>query len=300
MPLIVWIASAALALSLPVAWWALTGDRQLSKAVKGNLADQQITMREAVLERSAAERFIGPLASSVGQWLLRFTPVGWMRSQTKSLGKAGLLGRITPEQVLGAKILLPTITGVLLLSRAVGSGSARSYLLAISLTILMFFVPDLVIRVLADRRAEEITLVLPDVLDQLTISVEAGLGFESALARIASTDDHALAQEFGRMLQDIKLGTRRIDALDSLAQRSSVNDLRQVVLALRQAESLGVPLARTLRSLSLDMREKRRFRAEERANQLPIKMIFPLGLCILPALFIVILGPAVVTFMQRF
>lgn len=299
MPLFVWFAAAAVAASLPIGWWALTGDRQLSKNVNRNLIEQRTTMREAVLERSAAERFVGPIMSGVGQRLLRLTPAGWLRSQTANLGKAGLLGRITPEQLLGAKILLPTVLGTLLVIRSLDSGP-RNMLIAVAISITLFFVPDLFIRAIADRRAEEITMALPDVLDQLTISVEAGLGFEAALARIASTDDHALAQEFGRMLQDIKLGTRRIDALDALAQRSSVDDLRQVVLALRQAESLGVPLARSLRLLSIEMREKRRFRAEERANKLPIKLIFPLGLCILPALFVVILGPGVVAFMERF
>lgn len=299
MPITVWIAAAAVASSLPIGWWALTGDRQLNKSVSRNLTNQNTNMRSAVLERSAAERFVGPMMSEVGQRLLRLTPAGWLRSQTANLGKAGLLGRITPEQLLGAKILLPLVLGTLLVIRSVGGGP-RGILIAAAATVALFFVPDLLVRAIADRRAEEITLALPDVLDQLTISVEAGLGFEAALARIANTDDHALAQEFGRMLQDIKLGTRRIEALDALAQRSAVDDLRQVVLALRQAESLGVPLANTLRLLAIEMREKRRFRAEERANQLPIKMIFPLGLCILPALFIVILGPAVVTFMERF
>lgn len=299
MPLFVWFAAAAIASSLPIGWWALTGERQLSKNVNRNLIERQTTMREAVLERSAAERFVGPIVSRVGQRLLRLTPAGWLRSQAANLGKAGLLGRITPEQLLGAKTLLPTVLGTLLVIRSLDSGP-RNLFIAIVISITLFFVPDLFIRAIADRRADEITMALPDVLDQLTISVEAGLGFEAALARIANTDDHALAQEFGRMLQDIKLGTRRIDALDALAQRSAVDDLRQVVLTLRQAESLGVPLARSLRLLSNEMREKRRFRAEERANKLPIKLIFPLGLCILPALFIVILGPGVVAFMERF
>ena len=102
------------------------------------------------------------------------------------------------------------------------------------------------------------------------------------------------------MLQDVQLGTPRADALEAMAKRTPVDDLRTVVLSLKQAEGLGVPLAQTLRTLATEMREKRRFRAEERAYQLPIKMIFPLGLCILPALFIVIIGPAIVSFFELF
>ena len=300
MPISVWLASAAVVAALPIAWWALTADRQLASRVSKNLADQNTTMRSTVLDRSATERFVGPLFKNFGARALRFTPTGWIQKRTAALGKAGLLGRFSAEQILGAKILLPIFLGTLLFIRAVGQGTSTSYFLAGGVTVISFFAPDMLIRAKADRRAEEITLVLPDVLDQLTISVEAGLGFESALSRIAQTDDHALAQEFARMLQDIQLGAARSDALEAMSNRSSVDDLRQVVLALRQAEALGIPLAKTLRTLSTEMREKRRFRAEERANQLPIKMIFPLGLCILPALFIVILGPAIVTFMQLF
>ncbi|MDH3294259.1 MAG: type II secretion system F family protein [Acidimicrobiia bacterium] len=300
MPIVVWIAAAALSASIPVAWWALSADRHLSRRVSENLADYQPTMRQAVLDRSATERFVLPMIRSIGVRLVRFTPIGWIDSKAKSLAKAGWTGRITPEQILGAKMVLPVVVGAFLGSRLVGDFSVQSMLLTASSMTAAFVMPDLAVRAKADRRAEEITILLPDVLDQLTISVEAGLGFEAALGRMADSEDHALAIEFGRMLQDIRLGTSRIDALDALAGRSQVDDLKTVVLNLRQAEVLGVPLARSLRIVAKDMREKRRFRAEEKANQLPIKMIFPLGLCILPALFIVILGPAVIQFVELF
>ncbi|MDH3678476.1 MAG: type II secretion system F family protein [Acidimicrobiia bacterium] len=300
MPLMVWLASAAVAVSLPVAWFAVAGDRQLTHRVSRNLVDHPTSMRAAVLERSAAERLLAPMARGVGARLLRFTPTGWVGAKAEALAKAGLTGRITTEQLLGAKILLPLLIGGFFAFNLTASATFSSVVFALVVTIVAFFGPDLVVRSIADRRADEITSVLPDVLDQLTISVEAGLGFEAALARIVKSDTHALAQEFGRMLQDIQFGTGRTDALDALAKRSQVDDLKTVVLSLRQAEALGVPLAQTLRNLSSEMREKRRFRAEEKAHQLPIKMIFPLGLCILPALFIVIIGPAVVSFVELF
>lgn len=296
----VWLASASVAASIPVAWWALTGERQLAQRVTQNLAEHQPTMRAAVLQQSAAERFVLPLARALGARVLRYTPAGWVDRKAVALAKAGLTGRVTPEQVLGAKILLPLVMGALVGLRLTDGFSVSGLLVAVAFVVVAFYLPDLLVRIRADRRAEEITLVLPDVLDQLTISVEAGLGFEAALARIAASDRHALSEELGRMLQDIQLGTSRVDALEAMANRSQVDDLRTVVLTLRQAESLGVPLARTLRTLAAEMREKRRFRAEERAHQLPIKMIFPLGLCILPALFIVILGPAMIRFFEVF
>ena len=300
MPMIVWFGAIMLSASLPVAWWALSSDRQLSQRVNQNLADYRPTMREAVLERSAAERFVLPMLRSVGVRLLRFTPIGWIDAKANLVARAGLTGRVTPEQVLGAKLILPLTIGGLLAVRMMDSVSVRGVILSLALVFAAFFMPDLLLRSKADRRAEEMTLMLPDLLDQLTISVEAGLGFEAALDRIIQNEDHALAREFSRMLQDIRFGTSRQEALEAMADRSQVDDLRTVMLTLRQAEMLGVPLAESLRGVSAEMREKRRYRAEERANQLPIKMIFPLGLCILPALFIIILGPAVVRFTQLF
>ena len=300
MSMIVWLAAAAVACSIPMAWWAVSGSRQTNQRVVRNLTDQQPTMRQAVLQRSAAERFAVPIMRTIGRRLLRFTPIGWVDAKATTLAKAGWTGKFTPEQVLGAKLLLPLFVGAFLGLRLLDDFTVRSAALVLAMTIAAFVMPDLLVRSKADRRADEITRLLPDVLDQVTISVEAGLGFEAALARITANDEHALAQEFGRMLQDVRLGSTRSDALDALAARSQVDDLKTVVLTLRQAESLGVPLARSLRTLSGEMREKRRFRAEEKANQLPIKMIFPLGVCILPALFIVILGPAVVRFVQLF
>ena len=218
MPLIVWLASALVAISVPLAWWALSSERQLTQRVSRNLIDHDTTMRAAVLQRSALERFVAPLAKGVGGRLLRFTPSGWVDSKAAAVARAGLTGRVTAEQLLGAKLILPLVVGGLLALRLTEARTFSSVAISLALTVMAFVAPDLLIRSLADRRAEEITGVLPDVLDQLTISVEAGLGFEAALARIAQTDTHALAQEFGRMLQDVQLGTSRTDALDAAGQ----------------------------------------------------------------------------------
>lgn len=300
MPLIVWLAAAAVASSIPIAWWALSGDRQSSQRVSENLANYQPTMREAVLQRSGTERLVLPVIRQVGVRLLRFTPIGWIEARNLAVAKAGLTGRITAEQILGAKALLPLVVGALFGLRLSNNPSASGVLIWIGIVVACFFLPDILVRARADRRAEAITYALPDVLDQLTISVEAGLGFEAAMARISATNDDPLSLELGRMLQDIQLGTSRVEALDALAQRSQVEDLRSVVLTLRQAEALGVPLAESLRNVANEMREKRRFRAEERAQRLPILLIFPLGLCILPALFIIILGPGIITVFDVF
>ena len=300
MSVVVWVGAAMLASALPVAWWAISTDRQLTRRVNQNLADYQPTMREAVLERSAADRFVLPLLRSTGQRLTRFTPIGWLDSKATTLAKAGWTGRVTPEQVLGAKLILPLGIGALLGLRLIGNFTIGSLLMTATCILAAFVMPDLLMQAKADRRSEEMTTLLPDVLDQITISVEAGLGFEAAIDRMVGSEDHPLAVEFGRMIQDIRMGTSRAVAMERMADRSQVEDLRSVMLNLRQAEMLGVPLARSLRAVSAEMREKRRFRAEERANRLPIQMMFPLGLCILPTLFIAILGPAVIAILEIF
>ena len=292
MSIVVWSASAMVASSIPVVAWAVSGDGPSKQRASQNLAGHDQTMRQVVLQRSPIERFLLPLTRHIGARLVRFTPIGWVDRRNQALARAGLSGRVTAEQILGAKLVMPAFFLAMLGLRLLGDTDGRTVLLMLACVAVGFFAPDLLVRAKADRRAEAITLALPDMLDQVTISVEAGLGFESALARTSQDQTHPLGQEFLRMLQDVRFGSTRSDALESLAARSQVDDLRTVVLYLRQADSLGVPLARTLRTLSNDMREKRRFRAEERAQRLPTLMIFPLGLCILPALFIVILGPA--------
>lgn len=295
MSLAVWLASAMVMTSIPVAWWAVFSDRPAVDRARQNLAGYGPTMRQAELQRSPLERLVFPLIRQIGLRLIRFTPIGWVERRNLALAKAGLSGRMTAEQILGAKLLLPALAASLLGLQLIGNAEPRLLALMLVCVVIGFFAPDLLIRARADRRAEAITLALPDMLDQVTISVEAGLGFEAALARASTGQTHPLAQEFLRMLQDVRLGSTRADALGALSQRSQVDDLRSVVLTLRQADSLGVPLSRTLRTVAVEMREKRRFRAEARAQRLPTLLIFPLGLCILPALFIVILGPAIVS-----
>jgi tight adherence protein C len=141
-------------------------------------------------------------------------------------------------------------------------------------------------------------VALPDTLDQVTVCVEAGLGFEGALARAARSGSGPLADEIVRTMQDIQLGVPRKDALRRLGDRNGVEELRRFVLAVVQAEGYGVPIARVLRLQAAELREKRRQSAEEHAQKIGIKLLFPLVTCILPTVFIVILGPAIIGLMN--
>jgi tight adherence protein C len=172
------------------------------------------------------------------------------------------------------------------------SGSSTGLLTALAGAIVGYLGPDVVLSRMAATRQLAIGNALPDPLDQLTLCVEAGLGFDAALLRIAGTGEGPLSEEITRVLQDLRFGVPRHEALDALLARTDVPELRQFVHAVVQAETYGVPVSRVLRAQAAEQREKRRFRAEERAMKLPVKVIFPLIFCILPVLFIVIISPA--------
>jgi tight adherence protein C len=156
-----------------------------------------------------------------------------------------------------------------------------------------YFVPDLVIYELSTRRQEDIRRTLPDILETLVVSVEAGLGFDAALGQVTRYGRGPLAGEFARLLQEMQLGRSRVEALRALGQRTSVVELRAFCAIVVQATELGVPMASVLREQAGQMRVKRRQRAEELAQKVPVKILFPLIFCLMPPLFIIVLGPGI-------
>jgi tight adherence protein C len=187
--------------------------------------------------------------------------------------------------------------GVLVVSANV---SALNLLMVLAVTLVAYFVPELLLYSRGQERQEAIGLELADTLDQMTIAVEAGLGFESAMSRAGKNGKGPLAEELVRTLQDIAVGQPRREAYLALAERTGAPDLRRFIGAVVQADAYGVSIADVLRTQAQEMRLKRRQRAEEKAMQIPVKVIFPLILCILPTLFIVLLGPAVMDMMAAF
>ncbi len=167
------------------------------------------------------------------------------------------------------------------------------------MVVLLTMAPNAKIKRVADDRRKAITNELPDVLDQLKVTVEAGMSFDGAVLRAGQEGRGILATELLKAVNDMQLGLTRGEALQAMADRTDVADLRQFVTAVRQAEKHGFPLANILRLQALELRDRRRARAEERAMQVPVKITFPLVFCILPALFIVILGPAAVNISGR-
>lgn len=284
--------AAILAVVAPLSvmtWLAFTGDRVGLRNIQANIGRQP---KES-----------GPALSATGQLAAlsrKVTPKGYAEWLDKQLAGAGRpkswpLGRIVmlkPLLALGGAVM-----GILLLA---GSPTAVNLLLMLGITALAYFVPDILLRNHAQKRREAIKLELPDTLDQMLISVQAGLGFETAMARAGQNGKGPLADELIRTLQDMQVGRSRKEAYLAMAQRVDVPDLRSFIRAVVQADTYGIAIAKVLESQAKDMRVKRRQRAEEHAMKMPVKMLFPLIFFILPALFIVVLGPTVMSIIEIF
>ena len=299
MPLYVVVAALAVASSVPVLWLTLVADRVPGGRVSRNLTaglTEGGDLRRLVLSQSPSRRLLRPLVSSVASAARRISPAGMAASLERRIEIAGT--RWSMERVFAVKLSLGVLLAAAAGAWALSAPSTTSVLAALLAGAAGYFLPDSVLARKAGQRQLAITNALPDTLDQLTICVEAGLGFDAALARTSQSGDGPLAKEIRRTLQELRVGVPRSEALDNLVARTEVAELRQFVHALTQAEVYGVPISGVLRAQATEQREKRRFKAEERAMKLPVKVIFPLIFCILPAMFVVILGPAVMNLVR--
>ena len=275
----------------------LTGEReQVGKSLAAIEAFNAAppSMRKE-LDKPFGERVLKPLfkeSSSLGR---RLTPSGQIDRIRRRLDAAGSPTGWDVDRVLAFKVL-GALAGVAL--TIVASPVSLSFgvvALAISAVVFVvggFFAPDMAIDQLGYNRANQMRKDLPDALDLLTISVEAGLAFDAAMAQVARQTEGPLAEEFFRVLQEMQIGLGRTDAFRAMAERTDVDDVKTFVTALVQADAFGIPIANVLRIQAKEMRLKRSQRAEEQAQKVPVKILFPLIFCILPTLFIVVIGPA--------
>jgi len=284
--------AAVLAIIIPISgmvWFAFTGDRAGLRNVRTNLG-----------RKSAAPSVRLNTGEQFAALSKKLAPVGYVAWLDKQLAGAGRpkdwpLGRLLMVKPLLA--LGGAVVGVVMF---LVEPSPQRLLIAVAVLLFAYFVPDLLLRTKAEKRREAIRLELPNALDQMLISVQAGLGFEAAMARSAQNGTGPLADEFSRTLQDMQVGRARKDAYLSFAARVDSPDLRSFIRAVVQADTYGIAIAKVLKEQAQEMRTKRRQRAEEHAMKIPVKILFPLIFCIFPTLFIILLGPAVLGIIAAF
>lgn len=259
-------------------------------------------LRASELERPFAERVIGPLGD-------RFNDLGRkvVRADTATklqyrLDVAGNPPGWAVSRLIGLKVLGLCVVGVVgfFYLAAIGLPPIRLVIATALLATLGYLLPNLLLYNAGEKRSKLMRNALPDAIDLLTVSVEAGLGFDAAVSRVALNTTGPLSREFARLLQEMQLGVGRADAMRAMSERSSIPDLKSFSMAMVQAESLGIPIGRVLRVQSSEMRVKRRQRAEEKAQQVPVRIMIPLILFILPCLFVVVLGPAALSMIEMF
>ncbi len=222
----------------------------------------------------------------------RLTPTAAADKLVKRLDLAGNPAPWTVDRILAVKAACALASFVLgLLLFTADKGLLRAVLLSLPVALALFCVPDVLLVNMGNKRQTKIQSSLADALDLLTITVEAGMGFDAALNQVARNVEGPLSGEFFRVLQEMQMKSRT-DALRALGDRTTVVDLRTFVSSLVQADKLGIPIAQVLREQSKEMRLKRRQRAEEQAMKVPVKLLFPTVVCILPVLFIVVLAPS--------
>jgi tight adherence protein C len=287
------------------AGWDERGDprvRRLLDAVGAMPAPDTREPRQAELAVPFAQRVLAPLLLNFVALGRRLTPDAHMRRICHRLGLAGHPAGWDADRVVGLRALA-ALTGLVLglgAPASLGADAPRALATAVTMAAAGWASPVVWLRHRAGKRSERIRRDLPDALDIMTISVEAGLAFDAAMAQVARRTRGPLAEEFLRVLRQMQFGASRAEAMRAFGERTDVTELRTFLQTMAQADDLGVPIAGVLRVQSDDMRVKRSQRAEEAAQKIPTKIAFPLILCILPCLLIIVLGPAALSLVHAF
>jgi tight adherence protein C len=276
----------------------------ISEAATLPARERQVSLRRAALygrfraavgerEQPFGERVLVPLKGWLARWVLRLNPTATVESVSAKLLSAGLGRTVSPHGFLAAKGGFG-IGGMVfgLMFGGAASGVLGALLFAAALGGIGYLLPDLAVSSRARKRREQVRSELPDALDLLAVSVEAGLGFDGALSKLTEFMGGSLAEEFGLTLSEIRIGEGRQEALKKLSDRVDTPEVAGFTRAIIQADQLGISLGRILRVQANDSRLRRQAAAEERAMKAPIKMLFPTVIFIFPAMFLVILGPA--------
>jgi tight adherence protein C len=254
------------------------------------------------LEAPFADRVLAPLLARAQGLGRRLTPADANERIHQKLELAGNPPGWTADRVSAGKVVcfFAALMISLLVALAVGMPLLPTLGFVVAASVAGYMAPNFYLYQRAYDRAAVMQKALPDAIDLLTISVESGLGFDAAVAQVARNTEGPLAEEFARMLQEMQIGRGRSEALRSMADRTNLPDLRGFVSAMVQADAFGIPVGQVLRVQSSEIRVKKRQWAEEQAQKVPVKILIPLIFCILPCLFIAVLGPAAITIMDNF
>jgi tight adherence protein C len=285
-PITVYLASFSVVGGIGLLWWSLGGSRRSADVVRANLRMPNIAT-SITPDRDVVSRNVRSFAGRLPGFLS-------LAELDRRLAGTRFGRHWTAERVFLIKLALAAAVLTIGIGRAVAGGSAGQLPLFFVGAFVAFLVPDLHIAGKAKDHARQLEMQLPDLLDRLTVTIEAGLGFDSALSHVIEAGEGPIFDEFRHVLQDIRLGVPRDLAMKALSERTASADLKHFAASLNQATAYGLPMATVMRTQSADLREKRRFRAEERAMKIPVKIVFPLVLCILPTIFIVLLAPALI------
>lgn len=297
------IVMVALAIALVAS--ALSSDTEATGVTRSLAALEAMTSApkelRADLERPFSERVLEPFQQRALDIGRRLSGADSAERIRRRLDLAGNPAGWTVDRVVSAKVLM-AVAGVMIalsLSLILGMSLPTRIAVVIAGLVIGFFGPNFYLYQKTYDRSARLQRELPDALDLLTISVESGLGFDAAVQQVARNTQGPLADEFSRVLREMQIGQGRSGALRAFSDRTNVQEVRGFVSAMIQADSFGIPIAQVLRVQSSEMRVKRRQRAEEKAQQVPVKITVPLIFCILPCLFIAVMGPAVISIMNN-
>jgi tight adherence protein C len=273
-------------------------DRLAEFAARG----ETVNLEQIELSQPFSDRVVVPLARKFGEFATRFTPQNAIQSAAHKIELAGNPRALDPATFWASRFIVAVVLAVFLIfifSISKMSIGLLQRLLVIGLfMVLGFYIPEMLLSSSIQRRQKEIRKAMPDALDLLTICVEAGLGFDGAMAKVYEKWDNELSLAFGRVIREIQLGKLRRDALRDMANRLGIPEMTSFVAAVIQSEQLGVSMSKVLRIQADQMRMKRRQHAEEEAHKAPIKMLIPMALLIFPSICIVLMAPAVLMMMR--
>ena len=271
--------------------------RQLDGYEVENVRDQELLA-------PLADRAFKPVLQGLTGLGRRFTPVGYVDQVKVKLVRAGKAGPDAADRFLAIRVITVALVPVVFIVNYIVNPLNQEGMLHHAVFGFFAFAliagPDAILNRNVEERQYQLRTALPDVMDLLVISVEAGLGFEQAIDRVVTAVPGPLSEEFSRMLGEVRAGSTRADAMRALEQRTDVPELRSFVLSILQADTFGVSIGRVLRSQADEMRIKRRQLAQERAQKAPVKMMVPMVFCVFPALFVVVLGPAIINIRESF